>query len=465
MNNNSKELQGAGNNMERRAVDNSTYYYFLVTFIFVLLGSSLCAQIVHQDFNHLNALQEFRGSPPAEGQVNRINLNPLTSDGSAVFTLAEEGENKFIRVHKQGRNMRHFDRTSDIENAPTLMISFDFELISSAQDGRIATWYIGDYLNPNSFFPEVHEKWAEIGIFANSNENSFQLSSERPSLSVRSIQSYTGKRKIKIVVNNSGETVLYDSPDGFVQLLPDKGLHLWVDEEQQAIPIRPFLGENAHQINAVKFLLWNTPFDAVFHIDNLIIAPLPIVPLPVELLSFRAAQLDSDIVLAWQTSSEKNNSYFEIERSLDGESFASLGRVPSAGNSNSLKTYSFTDHAAAEKLAGSVYYRLKMVDVDGTFEYSPVELVSLPDQSFKIISVSPNPFGENILINVQNRKEQLVELKLLDQQGNVLLQQTEHLRPGVPELSIRELDKLSPGIYFLKINASENQGHYRLLKL
>lgn len=439
---------------------------FLISLcILFLLGNALKAQIVFQDFNSLNDLTEFRSSSPDNTQVDRINLNPVTSDGSEVFTLAEEGGDKFLRVHKRGRNIRHFDRTSGIEDAATLVICFDFELISTEQEGRIATWYIGDVLNPNSFFPNIPEKWAEIGIFANPSDNSFFLSSERENVSSRSNRFYAGKRRIAIIANNSGENILYDSPDGFLSLLPDESTHLWVDQDLQAVSLRPFLGHSAQQINAVKFLVWLNDNNAVFHIDNLAIKMLDMASLPVELLEFTVRLQEENVVLNWQTASEKNSSYFEVERSLNGESFSSLAQVPSTGNSTQQQSYSFTDHHAARELAGSVYYRLKIVDIDNTFEYSPVELISLGSQSFEILSVSPNPFNEKLTLAVENYEEQVVDLEFLDQQGKLLLQQQQYLPPGVPEVSIRDLDKLSPGIYFLRIKAADYQGHYRLLKL
>lgn len=450
-----------------RATDSGgRHILFLSLFISILIyfDHPLFAQIVFQDFNELDDLTEFRSTSPDTSQVDRINLNPVTSDGSAVFTLEGEGEEKFLRVNKRGRNIRHFDRTTGIEDAATLLISFDFELISTEQEGRIATWYIGDDLNPNSFFPNIPEKWAEIGIFANPSDNSFFLSSESENISSRSNSSYTGKRRVSIIANNSGESIIYDSPDGLSSLLPDESIHLWVDQDRQAVTTRPFLGSSAQQINAVKFLVWLNDNNAVFHIDNLLIAELDIEPLPVELLEFTARAQEVDVVLEWQTATEKNSSYFEIERSLDGESFSSLGQVPSSGNSNQLKSYSFTDQHAARELGGSVYYRLKIVDIDNSFEYSPVELISLRGYSFQVLSVSPNPFREKLTLAVESHEEQVVDLELLDQQGILLLQQQQYLRPGVPELSIRELGNLSPGIYFLRVKAADYQAHYRLLK-
>lgn len=443
------------------------YIFFIAFLVLFTIIEPLPAQILQQHFDTLNSLAEFQHpTAPNEGQVNRINLNQVDLDGSDIFSLGvEEGGNKFLHVHKQGRRTRHFDRTSGIDNAPTLVISFDFELISIEREGRIAGWFLGDQLGNTSFAPARVEKWAEIGIFADPSNNSFSLSNERESMSFQSNNSYTGKRKIRIIANNSGEHLLYEDPAGSLTLIPDENVHLWVDGERQLVSSRPFLGESARKINAVKFLLRNTTMNAVFHIDNVLIEELEIIPLPVELKDFSARVEDEDVLLQWQTASEKDHSHFEVERSLDGSTFIPLGRIPSAGNSTTKQSYSYTDRHAARELAGTVYYRLKMIDIDHTYEYSPVQTVSLTDRSFELLSISPNPFRETLSLEIQAAKAQLVEIELLDQQGTLLLRQEEQLIPGLPELSIRELDKLSPGIYFLRIKAAEFQGHYRLVKL
>lgn len=91
------------------------------------------------------------------------------------------------------------------------------------------------------------------------------------------------------------------------------------------------------------------------------------IPLPVELIGFHGKKVGLYNELEWVTASEKNAQYFNVERSLDGKTFAKVGQVQAAGNSNTLKNYSFKDQAE-----GIVYYRLKQVDFDGALEYSKV---------------------------------------------------------------------------------------------
>ena len=108
-------------------------------------------------------------------------------------------------------------------------------------------------------------------------------------------------------------------------------------------------------------------------------------PLPVELSSFTAQAEGRTAHLAWTTASEKNSARFDVERSLNGEDFAKIGEV-AAGSSSTTRTYAYRDAAAP---AGRLYYRLRQVDADGTFSYSPVRTVALA--AVGALSLAPNP--------------------------------------------------------------------------
>ncbi|MEJ8756339.1 GDSL-type esterase/lipase family protein [Pontibacter sp. H259] len=94
-----------------------------------------------------------------------------------------------------------------------------------------------------------------------------------------------------------------------------------------------------------------------------------IVPLPVTLTRFEAQQThDKKVKLHWQTASEQNNLYFEVQRSFaDSVHFKTIGKVNGAGTTNVAKTYTYLDHAAP---VADLYYRLRQVDTDGTETYS-----------------------------------------------------------------------------------------------
>ena len=119
-------------------------------------------------------------------------------------------------------------------------------------------------------------------------------------------------------------------------------------------------------------------------------------PVPVELTSFAAKYIQNSVSLSWKTATEINNYGFQIERKNEGGSWASIGFIKGNGNSNSIKTYGFTD----KDFYGSskLYYRLKQIDNNGSYEYSNTVEVSVLPSSFSLFQNYPNPFNPSTKI-------------------------------------------------------------------
>ena len=123
-------------------------------------------------------------------------------------------------------------------------------------------------------------------------------------------------------------------------------------------------------------------------------------PLPVELAAFTATPTGANVQLDWRTASEKNSARFEVERSRDGREFTKIGEQAAAGSSSTPRRYGFEDNQVPKTLtsqpkAGAsqdlLYYRLKQVDADGTFAYSPVRTVTFPHSPIQPFTLYPNP--------------------------------------------------------------------------
>ena len=112
-------------------------------------------------------------------------------------------------------------------------------------------------------------------------------------------------------------------------------------------------------------------------------------PLPVELTRFTAEAQGADALLRWSTASEKNNDRFEVEASADGRTFRRVGQVPGHGSSTQPHNYQLVDPAIARYAASPVYYRLRQVDADGTFSYSPLRTVAVG--ALAGLALFPNP--------------------------------------------------------------------------
>jgi hypothetical protein len=116
--------------------------------------------------------------------------------------------------------------------------------------------------------------------------------------------------------------------------------------------------------------------------------------LPLTLLQFNARAAGSEVLLAWQTSGEINTSEFQAERSGDGLHWSALGTVAAKGPGNN--NYQLYDNSP---LRGINYYRLKMIDLDRQFTYSPVRQISMRDNGRGSIVIIPNPAHEQAVVH------------------------------------------------------------------
>ncbi len=147
-------------------------------------------------------------------------------------------------------------------------------------------------------------------------------------------------------------------------------------------------------------------------IDNLSIQPNAV---PVELISFGAAAVESSINLTWETATEKNNYGFDIERSQDKKVFEKIGFVGGNGSTTRKHTYSFSDENAP---SGRSYYRLKQLDYDGSSTYSNIiEADKAVPAEFRLSQNYPNPFNPSTTIKYQLPVKEKVTLVIYSALG------------------------------------------------
>jgi hypothetical protein len=147
-------------------------------------------------------------------------------------------------------------------------------------------------------------------------------------------------------------------------------------------------------------------------VEYFTIASRGVSPLPVRLVSFTAQQLDGQVQLKWQSTSEENTSHFDVERSADGKNFSLLLTKKAQGNSATLVSYNALDNSP---LGGTSYYRLRMVDLDGTFEYS--NLVSVSSESTVQVRAFPNPSNGRYVQFLALNGDKLVLQSVMDAFG------------------------------------------------
>ncbi|HEY4798615.1 MAG TPA: T9SS type A sorting domain-containing protein [Bacteroidia bacterium] len=180
-----------------------------------------------------------------------------------------------------------------------------------------------------------------------------------------------------------------------------------------------------------------------------------VAPLPVELFSFSASVENNSVNVKWITASEKNNNFFTVERSRDGNNFQELSVVQAAGNSNSLRNYEAVD---ADPFAGISYYRLKQTDFSGEgryFDMIPVQFFSKENLSTEVSPTAVNSISD-LHVQISGKSNSAVQLILRDVLGKEYFSTAIILENGNYLFTFDSGSLLSPGVYFLTASGSDS---------
>lgn len=184
--------------------------------------------------------------------------------------------------------------------------------------------------------------------------------------------------------------------------------------------------------------------------------------LPVNLISFSAQKILNDVQLRWQTSGETGNSHFELERSLDGRTFATIGQR-TANNGTGIKNYDLLDAGAAFLGTSKIFYRLKIVSIQGSVDYSNT-IVVLNKVEVGITGVLPNPFTDKLHVNLNMAKTGRLTVKLTDMSGRILRKENTQVPKGFSTYTMAALEKIAAGIYFISIDFEGETYTYKVMK-
>lgn len=186
------------------------------------------------------------------------------------------------------------------------------------------------------------------------------------------------------------------------------------------------------------------------------------IPIPIELFSFTANVNRDNVELLWKTATEVNNYGFEVERAIrsnevGGKTFQMIGFVPGSGNSNSPKTYSFTDK---KLLSGKYTYRLKQIDSDGSYEYfSEIEVeVRLGVHEYSLLQNYPNPFNPSTKIEYTLPFDSHVKLKIYNMIGEQVATLVDEVKPPGYNEAIWNAGNIPSGIYLYSLETMSIDG-------
>lgn len=184
-------------------------------------------------------------------------------------------------------------------------------------------------------------------------------------------------------------------------------------------------------------------------------------PLPVDLITFTADCENDGVLLKWSTATETNNDYFTLEKSSNASDWYEIAKVPGAGNSNQLMHYAFTDRSLQ---FGTVYYRLKQTDFDGSTDvFSPID-IKCADENDMNVTIYPNPFKQEIYIAVDNYLSADAEIGVYDMIGNKITSQTFDYIDNHRMYASFDLSKLACGMYFVEVGSDGFSKKFKIIK-
>jgi len=165
--------------------------------------------------------------------------------------------------------------------------------------------------------------------------------------------------------------------------------------------------------------------------------------------------------LSWTSLQESNSNYFEIQRSSDGINFTAVGKVIAKGSSDMEVNY---NHADISVNAGVNYYRLKLLDRDGRFQYSNIEILNVNIKGVNITGIYPAPFIDKVNVTVSSEVNTQANISLFDNTGKLLISQQGVLNKGVTNIEVDKLSGLARGLYIIKVQVGETITTKRLIK-
>lgn len=193
------------------------------------------------------------------------------------------------------------------------------------------------------------------------------------------------------------------------------------------------------------------------------VAGTPAPVLPVTLLHFVATLNNKNVTLQWQTTNETNTSYFEIQRSIDGNNFTTFATASAKGGNSVLNNYEVNDDLFFYNNT-QVQYRIKMVDINSRFKYSPIQTIKVENQVKSNLKAWPLPFSSTLNVAFTADKSEIIKLKLVGVNGAVITNSSYTVKEGFNIIYLNQAQSIPSGTYLLVISNSKKTETVKVVK-
>ncbi|MEO0895428.1 MAG: PA14 domain-containing protein [Bacteroidota bacterium] len=399
-----------------------------------------------------NPLANLSSSPSAQN----ITLGAVASSGLAVsysvvkgpasvagstLTIDPNGTGEVIVRAMQAGNTNFFD-------APEVERRF---WVSPPTSG-LGTGLLGTYFNDkdqseiNSYRvdPTIEFRWGSDAPLSDMELNTFSVVWEgeiEAPVSEAVTFFATSDDGVRVYVNN--QLVVDNYVDQEASTATGSiNMNAW-----ERVPIRIEYYEN--RVYARAILEWGSN-----NMDRAIVPQIYLYPaaqssFPIELLSFEAYPEGKDVYLNWTAELEENASHYLVEHSADGKQFQSLEEIPVKGEATGDWNYVYPDR---DPIRGTNYYRLKMIDLDGSFVYSEIRQV---DMNGNFLSVYPNPVpqGEMLQVKLDFEEARQVNVSIFDLAGREVINRQVEMSGSqmIEQISTRDWKR---GTYIMVVKAA-----------
>lgn len=257
------------------------------------------------------------------------------------------------------------------------------------------------------------------------------------------------------VNNNLDADLKFYYFDGELNIANENDLQFWSSTDN-GVDWNLYQRDN---INTTANYVTMTGLDTLNHITlstNIINA----TPLGLTLLSFDAKLVGRQALLNWSTVNEVSTSHFEIERSADGTGFGRIGTLAALGNTSSDHSYSYVD---AFPYSGANYYRIRMVDADGSYRYSRIAVVKNEQYNRDaVLEVYPIPAISSVNIRLVSTAAVTTKAGIFDVSGSLVGEHSVELKEGEQVIAL-PLEALASGNYYVRFNGL-NLGVIKLVR-